>query len=82
MRDREGAQHGFSVPRGLLRPEVAERRRRLAQEVLPPVLAELVGATQDIFLQVQCGVGEAWRGQSRHGRLLRLVHACTSDKPD
>lgn len=51
LTDIHGRRHGFSVPRGLLRPEVARARRRAAREALPPQLADLVDATSDIFLQ-------------------------------
>ena len=46
-----GKQHGYSVPKGLLEPKVAEARRDFAQQVLPPVLADLVCSTKDIFVQ-------------------------------
>lgn len=51
LTDVHGHRHGFSLPRGLLRPEVAEVTRKLANEVLPSVLADMVGATPDIFVQ-------------------------------
>ncbi|GAB4815875.1 hypothetical protein N2152v2_002921 [Parachlorella kessleri] len=51
MRDRTGQQHGYSVPRGLLRHEVAQERKKMARRVLPTVLSELVDSTGDIFLQ-------------------------------
>lgn len=51
LTDVHGKQHGFSVPRGMLKPEVAEGRRKFAREVLPPPLAEMVCETEDIFVQ-------------------------------
>lgn len=49
--DKTGHRHGYSVPRGLLRDEVAEHCRQLAQGSLPTQLAELVGNTKEIFVQ-------------------------------
>jgi 2-polyprenyl-6-methoxyphenol hydroxylase-like FAD-dependent oxidoreductase len=51
LTDVNGKVHGFSVPRGLMRNDLANRQRQVARAVLPPVLADMVEATQDIFLQ-------------------------------
>jgi len=51
LTDIHGKRHGYSVPRGLLRPEVAKAQRLRAQNMLPMVLADMVNATDEIFIQ-------------------------------
>ncbi|KAL4451890.1 hypothetical protein ABPG75_007552 [Micractinium tetrahymenae] len=49
--DVHGHHHLYSVPRGLLRDEVAAERKVAARKELPPALADLVGHTRDVFVQ-------------------------------
>lgn len=52
LRDREGRSHRSSVPTGAVQPHHVAALRERADEQLPPVLAQLVRATPDPFIQV------------------------------
>ena len=52
LTDKIGKKHGYSVPRGLLNPQIANQMIETAKNVLPPPLAEMVAATgEEIFVQ-------------------------------
>ncbi|KAG7667914.1 hypothetical protein Ndes2526B_g01676 [Nannochloris sp. 'desiccata'] len=51
LTDINGKIHGFSVPKGFLKPEIAERLKQKSQNVLPAALSEMVRLTTDIFVQ-------------------------------
>jgi len=48
--DKTGKLHQGTVPRGLVRPEVWEKQKKLAQEVFPEGIAAIVKATESPFL--------------------------------
>jgi len=51
LTDVNGKVHGFSVPKGFLKPEIAENLKRKSRDMLPAALSEIVCATPEIFLQ-------------------------------
>lgn len=52
LRDRDGRSHRSSVPAGAVQPRHVAALRDRADEHLPPVLAQLVRATPEPFIQV------------------------------
>jgi 2-polyprenyl-6-methoxyphenol hydroxylase-like FAD-dependent oxidoreductase len=52
LRDRAGRSHRSSVPAGAVQPRHVAALRERANEHLPPVLAQLVRATPEPFIQV------------------------------
>jgi 2-polyprenyl-6-methoxyphenol hydroxylase-like FAD-dependent oxidoreductase len=51
LTDIYGKTHGFSVPKGFLKPEIAENLKESSKDTLPRQLSEMVCATKDIFVQ-------------------------------
>ncbi len=51
LTDSSGLLRDYSIPRGQMSPELIERQREIARQVLPPAFAELVLATSDPFIQ-------------------------------
>jgi 2-polyprenyl-6-methoxyphenol hydroxylase-like FAD-dependent oxidoreductase len=52
LRDREGRTHHSSVPAGAVEPHCLVTLRERADEQFPPVLAQLVRATPEPFIQL------------------------------
>jgi 2-polyprenyl-6-methoxyphenol hydroxylase-like FAD-dependent oxidoreductase len=52
LRDRDGRTHRSSVPAGMVQQQHIATIRQRAEEQLPPVLAKLVQATPEPFIQV------------------------------
>lgn len=51
LTDVQGKVHRYSVPRGMIHPNIAQKQREFARQVMPLPLADMVYATQDIFVQ-------------------------------
>jgi 2-polyprenyl-6-methoxyphenol hydroxylase-like FAD-dependent oxidoreductase len=51
LTDKNGQRRKFSVPQGMVSPDMAERLLREAQSVLPPTFRRLVEATDEPFVQ-------------------------------
>jgi 2-polyprenyl-6-methoxyphenol hydroxylase-like FAD-dependent oxidoreductase len=51
LTDVNGKSHGFSVPKGFLKPEIAENLKEKSRNMLPAALSEMVCSTTDIFVQ-------------------------------
>jgi 2-polyprenyl-6-methoxyphenol hydroxylase-like FAD-dependent oxidoreductase len=51
MTDSKGNKHLFTMPIGLIKPDVWNTQKSYAEEVLPPQFAELVTKTQHPFVQ-------------------------------
>lgn len=51
MTDIHGKRHHITLPVGTMQPQVWEKQKAYAREVLPPQFAEAVGKTQQPFIQ-------------------------------
>jgi 2-polyprenyl-6-methoxyphenol hydroxylase-like FAD-dependent oxidoreductase len=64
--DRTGRQHAGSLPPGSVRLEEESRLKQMAREIFPPYFADIIGASQDTFLQA---IYTAAVTQYRRGRM-------------
>ena len=51
MTDNNGKRHSITLPVGTMKPEVWEKQKRYAAEILPPQFAEAISKTQQPFIQ-------------------------------
>lgn len=51
MTDQDGKSHRYTLPAGRMAPQVWEKQKRHAKDVLPPQFAELVNRTEVPFVQ-------------------------------
>jgi 2-polyprenyl-6-methoxyphenol hydroxylase-like FAD-dependent oxidoreductase len=51
LADKDGRRHGYSVPKGYLKAEIAEKVKENSKFMLPGALSNMVCATEDIFVQ-------------------------------
>jgi 2-polyprenyl-6-methoxyphenol hydroxylase-like FAD-dependent oxidoreductase len=64
--DRTGRRHAASLPPGSLRFEEESRLKQMARETFPPYFADIIGASQDTFIQA---IYTAAVTQYRRGRM-------------
>lgn len=51
MTDKDGKRHPITLPVGKMQPQVWDKQKKYASEVLPPQYAEAIGKTQQPFIQ-------------------------------
>lgn len=51
MTDKDGKRHPITLPVGKMQPQVWDKQKEYASQVLPPQFAEAIGKTQQPFIQ-------------------------------
>ncbi len=80
MTDRNGHTHHFTLPVGLMKPEILQAQHRLAEETLPPQFAEIVCREEKPFVQAITDVISP-RNSFFDGKVLLIGDAVAGFRP-
>ena len=80
MTDIHGKRHPITLPVGAMKPEVWEKQKRYAAEILPPQYAEAVQKTQQPFIQAITDVITP-RNSFMDGKVLLVGDALAGFRP-
>lgn len=80
MTDVEGKRHGLTLPVGKMQPQVWEKQKAHAAEVLPPQFAEAVEKTQQPFIQAITDVVPS-KNHFMDGKVLIVGDALAGFRP-
>lgn len=81
FKDKYGKAHHGTVPRGLVRPDHWEKQKALAQKVLPPGLAAIVGQTKAPFVTKVHDIMSS-KASFLHGKVFLVGDAQTTLRPN
>jgi 2-polyprenyl-6-methoxyphenol hydroxylase-like FAD-dependent oxidoreductase len=77
LTDKNGKPHDYSIPPGMIAPEVEQQMRSYANQVLPPPFQRLVAATKEPFVQAILDLGVDNMAFGRGWVMRRLFHVPT-----